>query len=640
VCGIAGAYIQAGCEAEVSAKILRSMVDRIAHRGPDDKRQHLSPDHHLGLGFARLAIVDLSPAGHQPMSNEDGSLWIVLNGEIYNHADHRTSLEARGHSYRSRADTECILHLYEEFGAECLLRLRGMFAFALWDAEKRQLFLARDRVGVKPLYYTHQNGVFVFASEIKAILEYPGIQARLCPEALYHYVTFMAAPAPLTLFDGIFKLPAGHCLTVDDHGEVHETEYWDPLTRPNLQRCSVDEYAEMTLELLRESIRLRMMSDVPQGVFLSGGVDSSAIVSLMAEHSEGVVKTFTVGFRAYASYNELEYARQVSHVFGTDHHEILIDHTDAVESLPELVWSLDEPIADWTCLPQLFVARLMRQSGVVVGHVGEGADELFCGYPGYLQALERTRLWSALSRVPSGIWSAFADVCSLPRRAGLLSRVPGERSLRRLAECDVPFWGGAIAFRLTEKDRLLDTPFWQQYRKLDSAKLVRDVYSRFDEALPGADALEKMIYLELKQRLPELLLMRVDKPTMSTSVEARVPFLDHKLVEFALAVPMEVKLNQGQPKWLLRRALRGLLPSNIIDRPKKGFAVPMEGWLRNELAGQVRLALLEGEVGRRGYLNLESVARLLDQHQSGRSNRAVQLWTLYCLEMWHRQWIS
>ncbi len=616
------------------------MARSMAHRGPDDEGVFLSPDRRLGLGFRRLAIIDLSPAGHQPMSNEDGSVWIVFNGEIYNHAEHRPLLEAKGHTYRGRSDTETIIHLYEEYGEDCVSYLRGMFAFAIWDRKRRRLFLARDRLGIKPLYYTAVNGALVFGSEIKALAAYPGISREIDQEALYHYLTFMVPPAPQTMFRGIRKLPAGFRMTVDAAGEIRTEPYWDAIVAAPEREYPDEYYAETTVELLRESARIHMMSDVPVGVFLSGGVDSSTLVALIAEQSSRPVNTFSVGFKGYEAYNELAYARQVSQRFGANHHEVMVDHKQALDYVPELVHSQDEPIADWVCVPLYFVSKLARDNGVIVVQVGEGADELFCGYPLYLASLAVQRHWPWLSKVPRSLWRMGGALAARARSGGLRQAHKAERLMQILDQEYGRFWGGAIVFRDGPKAQLLDTPMWRGNGRLDSTAVMDRAAERLAREKPGAGALERMTYFELKQRLAELLLMRVDKVTMSTSIESRVPYLDHRLVEFAMTIPQAVKIRNRQTKAVLKRAVRGLIPDNIIDRPKQGFSAPASEWLRNEMAAQARSSLLEGEMVRRGYFNRGFIRQLLDAHQHGPADYGVELWNLYNLEMWHRHWIN
>jgi asparagine synthase (glutamine-hydrolysing) len=644
MCGITGILAPDASGSELMESILLDMTRTMCHRGPDDEGIYINPTHRLGLGFRRLSIIDLSPAGHQPMSNEDGSMWIVFNGEIYNHGDLRPELESRGHLFRSRTDTESIIHLYEEHGEDCVQFLRGMFAFAIWDENKQQLFLARDRIGIKPLYYCHSRGRFLFASEIKAILQAPNVARSLCREAFFHYLTFMVPPAPMTMFEGVQKLEAGHTLSIDKHGHVSKKRYWDAIVPSPVDSYPDEYYMERVMELLRESVRLRMMSDVPYGVFLSGGVDSSTNVALMSQLSSQPVNTFSVGFEKYEQYNELQYARQIAQRFNTRHHEIVINHQDALDYLPQLVWSQDEPIADWVCVPLHFVSKLVRDSGVIVAQVGEGADELFSGYPAYLASLRQQCWWSRVRWIPNFVWKTGNAATALLHDLHCVSPRTRDIAYRLAHEGREMFWGGAIVFRSIDKRRLVDTPYLRNAmgngKPLASMDIPTAVYRHFDERKPAADLLERMIYLELKQRLPELLLMRVDKITMGNSIEARVPFLDHKLVEFAMSIPMEVKLRNGEPKSLLKRAVADLLPRDIIYRRKQGFTAPVAEWLRHELAGEIESALLNGQLVRHELINREEVSRLFAEHQSQRRNRAVYLWNLYNLEMWYRHWIA
>jgi asparagine synthase (glutamine-hydrolysing) len=383
-----------------------------------------------------------------------------------------------------------------------------------------------------------------------------------------------------------------------------------------------------------------MMSDVPVGVFLSGGLDSSTLVALIAEQSERPVNTFSVGFKGYEAYNELAYARRIAQRFGANHHEVIVDHRQALDYVPELVHSQDEPIADWVCIPLYFVSRLARENGVKVVQVGEGADELFCGYPLYLASLRVQRLWPWLGMVPSAVWRMGGNLAARVRSAGLRQAHKAERLMQILEEEQGRFWGGAVVFRNGPKNLLLDTPLWRGNGRLDSTRVMDRIGARIAGEKPAAGLLERMIYFELKQRLAELLLMRVDKVTMSTSIESRVPYLDHRLVEFAMSIPEEVKVRNGQTKAVLKRAVRGLIPDEIIDRSKQGFSAPASEWLRNELAAEVRSCLLDGQMIKRGYLNRSFVKLLLDEHQSGPADHGVELWNLYNLEMWHRHWIN
>jgi asparagine synthase (glutamine-hydrolysing) len=640
MCGICGA-IAFNDSFACGERVTVAMRDTMTHRGPDDAGVWSSPTGRVSLGHRRLSIVDVSHSGHQPMSNEDGSVWVSFNGEIYNHAKLREELEKRGHSYRSRCDTETIVHLYEEEGERCVERLDGMFAIAVWDERRRELFLARDRLGKKPLYWARTPAGLVFASEIKALLRHPAVSADLDVRAFHDYLTFVCAPAPSTMFAGISKLSPAERMTVGEAGDIRSDIYWTPMSSQaaaEVAECSEHELEERLLELLRASIAKRMMSDVPFGVFLSGGVDSSTNVALMSELMSEPVRTFSVAFREHERYNELEYARQIARRFGTDHHEVLIDAGDLVSFLPEMVHHQDEPIADWVCVPLYYVSKLARDSGTVVVQVGEGSDELFHGYQGYIDSVaRRRRYWEPFQHAPALVRNLVAG------SAGELARHSGRGILHAQYVVDaaagrLPFWGGAICYTGELKRQILagngsgDGP--------DAYRIVERLWEQAERDRPGADLLQKMTYLELKQRLAELLLMRVDKMTMATSVEARVPFLDHELVEFAIALPMDMKVRDGVGKWLLKRAVDGLLPSDIVHRAKQGFGAPVAEWFRGDLGTRAQREIRGSSLAERGLLDYARIDELWDAHRSGRADWSFQLWNLYNVSAWHDHWVA
>ncbi len=653
MCGICGIYEYGVSQPAVGDSVVMRMRDTMAHRGPDDAGVYLSDDRRVGLGNRRLAIVDLSPAGRNPMPNEDGRVWITFNGEIYNHESLRPGLLAKGHRYRSRTDTETIIHLYEELGLDFVDELEGDFAIGLWDEAERRIVLARDRIGVKPLYYTLTGGRLIFASEIKAILEHPSVSRDVDERALYHYLTFLATPAPQTLFAGIQKLPAGSMLTCDDRGEVRVTRYWDAL-RPGLDSSIAnDEHAiaEEVRSLLKESISKRMMSDVPFGVFLSGGIDSTANVAFMSEMMDRPVRTFTVGFRDNPVHNEIEEARYVAREYGTDHHEVMISQQELLDFLPELIFHQDEPIADPVCVPLYYVSKLARETGTKVVQVGEGSDELFCGYRDYALYLDLyNRVWRHLARLPASMRRGMAAVGQALYRTGATRFLPKGRKmlpdlLRRLGEGEALFWSATFVFDEVNK-RMLLTP--EARLRLgtnsddgfSSYSVVCSDLERLLAFSPDADQLLRMIYQELKLRLPELLLMRVDKMTMATSVEARVPYLDHKLVEFAMSIPSRLKYHNGETKYILKRALEGVIPDRVLRREKKGFGVPISEWMFDRLGGFVEQALFNSPLRRRELFDYEFVRRLLSLHRAGRANYAFFLWSLLNLNLWYEQWIE
>lgn len=643
MCGITGVFEFGSGDSRLDERVIVKMRDTMPHRGPDDAGVYISPDRRIGLGHRRLSIVDLSPAGHQPMSNEDGSIWISFNGEIYNHARLRPGLEAKGHVYRSRTDTETLIHLYEEEGPDFLNRLEGMFALAIWDARRRELLLARDRLGVKPLYYAVLPGAILFGSEIKAILAHPLVSRRVDRAALYHYLTFVASPAPRTLFQGIRKLPPATRLIADASGGVRMETWWDPFDAASSEgeRAGDAEYcAARILDLLEQSIAKRMMSDVPFGVFLSGGLDSSANVALMARLMDRPVRTFSVGFRDHPSYNEFQYAREVAAQFKTDHQEVEIGSRDLLDAIPGMVFHQDEPIADWVCVPLHYVSRLARRSGTIVIQVGEGSDEIFFGYPGYLHAFrDQARWYRMLRRLPG---PARGAAYAAARGLALLLRRGGDRLelLRKAAAGEVPFWGGILAWTEVEKRRLLSESVKSQIDGLNSHDIVKDIDRRAGERRPGADIGQRMIYLELKNRLAELLLMRVDKITMASSVEARVPFLDHHLVEFAMRIPTALKIEGGRTKALLKRAMAGILPDRIIHRPKQGFGAPVSEWLRGDLYRPLASGVLDSRLREQDLFDYGLVRSLFEEHRAGRRDHGWRLWTLYNLSRWYDVWID
>ena len=651
---------------EVDSALLARMRDAMVHRGPDGEGLWTSPDGRIGLAFRRLAIVDLSAAANQPMFNEDGSVAVVFNGEIYNHQKLRRELAAKGHRFRTdHSDTEVIVHGFEEWGPAVLDRLEGMFGIGIWDARARRLFLARDRVGIKPLYFTWAAGGFLFASEIKALLVHPGVPRDLEDLSVYHYLSFLTTPAPLTMFRGIYKLPAGHHLTVDAHGRFEAVRYWDALPG---RSAEAGELARMpraealpravsrVRELLDEAVEKRLMSDVPLGVFLSGGVDSTAITGLMARHVARPVRTFTVGFSDHEHLNELSYARMAAKTFGTDHHEVLVDEKAMREYLPSLVYSQDEPIADWVCIPLYFVSKLLRDSGTTVVLVGEGADEQFCGYQSYMAYLEMYRTyWRPFARLPRPVRRAVAGAADLVAR--LYDR--HDRYLDVVARAGrdrEAFWSGATVFPEFRKSGFVDRARLQpvalrpelaasglmppSFAVSDSFEVVRSFFSRLDENAPGADFLTRMTYSEFELRLPELLLMRVDKIGMSVSIEPRVPFLDHELVEFTMGLPMDLKVGDGVSKSLLKRAVRSLVPDEIVDRPKMGFGAPMVQWLRGDFGRAAQAELESTRFFDRFPARRSTVLDMLRRHRSGQADFALYLWTFYNAVAWFDSWID
>ena len=645
MCGICGVWEYGAAEGRVERAVVERMRDRMPHRGPDDVGAELFDGGRLGFGFRRLSIIDLSPAGHQPMRGCEGvGVWLVFNGEIYNHAELRAGLEARGHLYRSRTDSETIIHLYEERGLDFVKEMEGDFAVALWDGRRERLVLARDRVGVKPLYFRHEGGRLIFASEIKAILAHPSVTAELDEESLYHYLSFLTTPAPRTLFKGVGKLPAGHMLVCGREGRAETIRYWDALPPdPPSNGARVPDEAEHRAEilrLLRASIKKRMMADVPFGVFLSGGVDSSANVALMAEQMSRPVETFTVAYRDHEELNELDAAREVTRRFGTNHREVLIGEREMLDFLPAMVFHQDEPLADPVCVPLYHVSKLARESGTVVVQVGEGADELFSGYDKYVKYLRLyERFWRHAEGAPR-LARRAAGALARPLVTAATGNAEAAELVRRFGSGQEPFWGAAVVFDETLKHRLVSEEMRGRLGGLSSYEVVREDLERITRERPASDFLARMTYLELKLRLPELLLMRVDKMTMATSVEARVPFLDHRLVEYAAGVPRALKVEGRSGKHVLKRALEGVLPRDLLYRRKRGFGAPVEGWFRGASAAELESRVMESTLRRRGLLDYGFVARLFDEHRRGAREWGFHLWALLNLSLWYDRWID
>lgn len=639
MCGILGIYQFDDAPEPVAADLLARMRDTLRHRGPDDADLWINPARRLGLAHRRLSIIDLSPDGRQPMANEDGTVRITFNGEIYNFQKLRQELEARRHRFRSHSDTEVILHLYEDHGSDCLHRLDGMFAFGLWDEERQLLFLARDRLGVKPLYYTRQRGMFLFASEIKALLAHPRVTPELDEEALFHYLTFKTTPAPLTMFAGIRKLPAGCFLTCDRAGRVEIRRYWDAVAPavPPQERCDEREAVARVRDLLDEAVAKRTVADVPTGVFLSGGLDSSAVVALLARHQTGPINTFAVGIKDHAEVNELGFARLVADQFGTNHREILIGAGDLEEYLPTLVHQQDEPLADPVSVPLFYLAREARRSGVVVVQVGEGSDEQFLGYDARLEFLKNyEKRWRRLLTLPRGLLRGLhagaALAHTLTGRGGRYRQI-----LSKAAGGHEVFWG-SIAFGEEARAEVLNG--WPQPSLPNSQALLDETVRPLRAAWPRAEVAARVSYLDLKIRLAELLLMRLDKMTMSCGVEAREPFLDPPLVEYLMTLPSDLKLKNWEPKYLLKEAMRGLVPDIILRRPKQAFAAPVNVWLRGGLGKFARHMLLHSKLRQRGLFRYEVIERMLEEHVSGGKDYGVRLWALINLSAWYDHWIG
>jgi asparagine synthase (glutamine-hydrolysing) len=631
MCGVVGALVFDGSSFFVTESYLSQMRDAMAHRGPDGSGIWINQNRRVGLGHRRLSIIDLSDSASQPMSNEDGSLWISFNGEIYNHGEIRSQLEITGHHKwkTDHSDTEVILHAFEEWGIDCLYRFRGMFAIALWDNKKRELWLIRDRIGIKPLYYSIHHNRLTFASEIKALLQDPYQKREVDEEALFHYLSFLTTPAPMTLFSGIKKMSAGTWLRVKETGEILEHRYYDiwDHTTP-LYTMNENDVAANILQELRMAVKLRKVSDVPVGVFLSGGIDSSTNAVLFSEGESSPVKTFTIGYdRDYSTYkNELVYARKIAHQVRADYHERILAIDDLLNFLPLMIHLQDEPIADPVCIPIYYLSKLARDNNVTVCQVGEGADELFYGYPGWKRILELERLNDLpVPRVFKKLALGSMEFMGMDQKTYF-------EWLRRAVNGLPVFWGGAEAFTENQKRELLSPRLRSKFSTVSSWDVLEPIWSRFQSKAWSKTHLNWMSYLDLNIRLPELLLMRVDKMSMGVSLEGRVPFLDHRFVEFSMSIPEQMKTKGGILKYILKKAVRDVIPQDIINRKKQGFVVPVHDWFFDQLGTKTK-EVLQAFCKETDFLDTGAVNQWMDR------GRGSQAWYLLNLALWHEKYI-
>jgi len=632
MCGIAGKLYFDPLR-PVDESLLRRMCDAMSHRGPDDAGIFTRGP--VGLGHRRLSIIDLSPLGHQPMSNDDGSVWITFNGEIYNFPELRRELEQAGVSFRSRSDTEVLLKLYEARGTDCLRQLRGMFAFAIWDARRRLLFMARDRLGVKPLCYRLGADGLTFASEIKGLLQDPEVGREVDPVAIHNYLTYQYIPGPRSAFAEVRKLPPAHYMVCQDgRTEIHR--YWKLEHAPKHDARTPAQLRDLEHELLErldDAVRCRLISDVPVGAFLSGGIDSSAVVAMMSRQMNQPVRTFSIGF-AEDAYDELPAARIIADLFHTRHTEFRAS-VDIVDMVPQLVRAYDEPFAADSAIPTFILSKLARQHVTVILN-GDAGDENFAGYDRHMAHNLATRLRGATRLLGSGparrLLEALPHGSSphdprwrLKRFANQLGQTPEARNA-----------GWQTRFGEREKAALYSEEFRRGVLGIDSHDLL---FARYREA-SAADFLDQILYTDVTTYLPDCLLTKVDIATMAYSLEARSPFLDHPFMEFAARLPSSLKLRGGRSKWILKRALGGILPREILDRRKMGFTIPLDAWLRGELEDMARDLLLSRRALERGYFAPAYVKRVLDDHLAGRWNWHIEIWTLMMLELWHRELVD
>ncbi|HBO70208.1 MAG TPA: asparagine synthase (glutamine-hydrolyzing) [Deltaproteobacteria bacterium] len=627
MCGIYGKVRFDGRHADVLEA--EQACTALRHRGPDDHGVYQKGG--TCLGHARLSIIDLSPLGHQPMTNEDGSLWIVFNGEIYNFMELRLGLEAKGHRFRSRTDTEVVLHLYEELGAGCVDRLRGMFAFAIWDEKTRGLFLARDRVGKKPLYYSHRNEFLSFSSEVRPLAADPEIPTDVDPVAIHHYLTFQSVPNPFSAFRAIRKLPPAHWMMVRD-GNVEIRRYWQLSYTPKFPSRSPEQRADLEdrlVEKIRDAVRVRLVSDVPLGALLSGGVDSSGVVALMSIASgEDPVRTFSVGFEE-KEYDELGYARAVSERYRTDHKEFIL-RPNMTDVLPVLVEHFGEPFADPAALPLYFITRIAREY-VKVALCGDGGDESFAGYHRHKLNL----LLRGADRLPSRVTGRIASWLPAPgtsssksplwvakRLFQTLSLPPAIRNLR--------FFGH---FDRETKELLYTRAFAERVADADTEELVLERFRETD----ADNLLDTILYSDIHTYLADTLLPKVDITSMANSLEMRSPLLDHEMMEFAARLPADMKIRRLETKHILKKVFGRFLPPGMLQRPKMGFGVPLDRWFRGELKQKAYDLILSERAIERGYFREGQLRRILDEHVQGKWNWQYQIYNLLMLELWHRR---
>jgi asparagine synthase (glutamine-hydrolysing) len=628
MCGIAG-ILEFGRAGRADSAVLHGMCDVMAHRGPDDDGFFI--DGNVGIGMRRLSIVDLA-TGHQPISNEDGSVWIVFNGEIYNHRALREQLITSGHQYRTQSDTETIVHLYEQYGKDCVQHLRGMFAFAIWDAKKRSLFIARDRLGIKPLYYRRTAQSFLFGSEIKVLQAYPGGNRSFNRAVLPEFLSFGYLSGEDTFYEGVYKLLPGHRLEIDEHGALSMEPYWDLKVTPVLEGHDDRFYVESYRELLEGAVSSHLMSDVPLGVFLSGGLDSSAVAALMTRIRREPIETFSVGYPEH-TYSELPYARTVAKHLNSQHHEVFVSREDFFGALPKLIWHEDEPIVWPSSVSLFFVAQLARERVKVV-LTGEGSDETLAGYSRYaftLQNMAFDRVYRSV--VPKGFRRYVRDSIS---HSGWISASARRKLSHTFLGLDGASWISFYfdnffsAFPEKVQADLLTDSFQQE---ISAHSPYRNVLAFWEQS--SGETLQRLLYTDIKTYLVELL-MKQDNMSMAASIESRVPFLDHVLVEWATRVPAKIQIRGRAGKTILKKAMEDLLPESIIYRSKLGFPTPWSGWLAGTQLDQIEQLLLEPRSLQRGFFRRSAIEKLFREHRAQFHDHYDRIWRLLNLELWHR----
>ena len=641
MCGITG--LMASGDRHVSPELLREMTRRIGHRGPDDSGIYISPDRHIGLGSSRLSIQDLSPAGHMPISNETSRVWLTFNGEIYNFKQLRPDLVRHGHRFVSETDTEVIVHLYEELGLGFLDELEGMFAIAIWDEERQLLLLARDRLGEKPLYYTDRGGTFRFASEIKGLLADDSLPRSLDLESLNQYLTFGFVQAPRTMFEGVHKLAPGECLTIRRNGRPERRRFWNPLSNldqvRHVRSLGLHEQIREIRTCLERSVESCLVADVPVGAFLSGGVDSSTVVSLMSQKTGRRVECVTISYPDQPASDESAFAQMVADQVGANLHPVFVRAEDAEEAFSSCVYHQDEPLSDPACINTWIASRHLRAMGVPVALVGEGADELFLGYPSYLKFQRIWPLWRAGSVMPRIMRRGLLALSDpFLGRLGLSAQ---RDLLRRASQGEGIFVSTDPFFLDGEKVRIAGGQLSELARSRPSSSVTEQMGVDVHGFLGKEDLLSRISLAEVQMRMAELLLMRVDKLSMAHSIEIRAPFLNWRLAEYALALPGPTRTFGRKPKALLKAAVADLIPQQTINRPKMGFSTAVEQWCRTWAGDLLEQRIKSSELFRSGILSASEASSLLAQHRLGRRSHHPRLWNILCLtEWWERYGIS
>lgn len=621
MCGICG-IVYRNHERPVDRIIVKRMCDVISHRGPDDEGFYIHQN--VGLGMRRLSIIDLV-TGAQPIYNEDKTIAIVFNGEIYNHQELRRELESRGHAFKTHADTEVIVHAYEEYGTECPNKLNGMFGFAIWDQHKKRVFLARDRIGIKPLYYYVDHTRLVFGSELKSIMQIPDIPRAVEPKALDTFLTFEYIPSPFSIFKNIFKLPPGHWASYQN-GQINIQQYWSFNYKAADQ--SEHDFCDELRNILEDAVRIRLMSDVPLGAFLSGGLDSSTIVAMMTRNSSEQVKSFSIGFDE-SSYNELPFARTIARHFNTEHYEEIIT-PDITRLTERILHQLDEPFGDFSVFPTLLVSEMARKYVTVVLS-GDGGDELLGGYDTYLAQ----RVAQKYNRLPAFVRKCAIEpvINSLPpteKKKGLINKAKRFTEGTRLPD-NLQHVRWMIFLQQAEKELLYSNSFAKSLNGYDSHGFIEEQFLNVTSDNP----LDQQEYVDIKTYLVDNILVKVDRMSMAASLETRVPLLDHRFVEFAARIPAHMRIRDKKTKYILKKAMQGILPQSILDRGKEGFSIPIKNWMKQELKPLMTDALSEKNVREKGFFSPQYVQRLIKEHLANRENHSHRLWALMVFHLWY-----